>query len=93
MATIDLDSKKLSNLASEVLKFSQNVRFACDDIKLATNKLSQTTDAQTIADIEVLTKNIVRIIDLSEPTLNDLSQKAQAYAYLAEHLQKTANGG
>ena len=90
--SINVDVEKLTEFATYVSKFSQNINTECSEIIAATARLAQTMDAEDIASIQRLTQQIVGILENSDSALKELQQKVEGYANIVGRIKSILNG-
>lgn len=84
---INVDPNKLKSFAAYVSDFSKKINTECSEINAATSRLSATIDAEDAAEIREMTREIVRILDSTEPDLQELRERIEGYADLVERLR------
>lgn len=89
---INVDPQKLLNFAAYVSDFSKKINTECSEISSATARLAQTMDAEDVADIQKLTRDIVGILEDADPDLRELREKVEAYANFVMRLKAIARG-
>lgn len=89
---INVDPKKLMDFATYVSDFSKKINTECSEISSATSRLAQTMDAEDVADIQRLTRDIVRILEDADPDLKELQEKVEGYANFVMRLKAIAKG-
>lgn len=89
---INVDPNKLTDFAVYVSEFSRKINMECSEISMATARLAYTMDADDVADIQRLTREVVRILDDSSPALKELQEKVEAYANFVMRLKAIAQG-
>lgn len=89
---INVDPSKLMSFAAYVSDFSKKINTECSEMNDATNRLAQTMDAEDVADIQRLTREIVRILEASDPDLKELQNKVEGYANFVMRLKAIAQG-
>lgn len=87
---INVDPKKLMDFAAYVSDFSKKINTECSEISSATSRLAQTMDAEDVADIQRLTRDIVKILEDADPSLKELQEKVEGYANFVMRLKAIA---
>lgn len=89
---INVNPESLDNMASYISAFSNKVRTECVQIEMATAKLAQTMDSESVQNIETMIHHITMTVDDAQPILKELQKKVEAYAAFVRRLKAIANG-